>query len=85
MCSWWKLLQIPWIARKTDIEVLDQIKPGTSLEAEITILQLTDHIMRANSLEKSVMLGMVCAIRSKRDGKEQAGLTPSKNRHQNEH
>lgn len=65
MWCWRKLLRIPWTARVTNREVIDRIKPGTSLEAKITRLRLTyfGHVMRANSLEKSVMLGIVSGTR----------------------
>lgn len=33
---WRRLLRIPWTARVTNKEVLDRIKPKTSLEAKIT-------------------------------------------------
>ena len=65
MWCWRKLLRIPLTARVTNTEVLDRIKPGSSLEAKITRLRLTyfGHVMRANSLEKSIMLGMVSGNR----------------------
>ena len=61
MWCWRKLLRIPWTDRVTNREVLDRIKPGLSLEAKITRLRLTyfGHVMRVNSLEKSIMVGMV--------------------------
>ena len=49
----------------TNREVLERIKSGLSLEAKITRLRLIyfGHVMRANSLEKSIMLGMVSGNR----------------------
>ena len=61
MWCWRKLLRIAWTARITNREVLERIKSEPSLAAKITRLRLTyfGHVMRANSLEKSIMLGMV--------------------------
>lgn len=38
---WRRLLRIPWTAMKTNAEVLNRIKPDTSLEAKITLQRLT--------------------------------------------
>ena len=58
---WRRLLRIPWIARRTNKSVIEEIKATNPLEALIKKQQLSyfGHIMRReNSLEKSVMLGM---------------------------
>jgi hypothetical protein len=62
---WRRLLRIPWTARVTNKEVLERIKQDMSLDGKITRLRLTyfGHVMRSNSLEKSVMLGMVSGKR----------------------
>lgn len=64
---WRKLLRIPWMVRVTNGDVLDQIKPKLSLEARITKHRLAyfGHIMRRQSLEKDVMLGMVSGRRGR--------------------
>ena len=48
------------MANVTNKEILDHIRLETSLEAKISKLKLTyfGHVMRTNSLEKSVMLEM---------------------------
>ncbi|MBN3323323.1 PCBP3 protein, partial [Atractosteus spatula] len=57
---WRRLLWIPWTARVTNKEVLERIKPEISLEGKITRLWLTyfGHVMRSDSLDKAMMLGM---------------------------
>uniref|UniRef100_W5NAB6 Reverse transcriptase domain-containing protein n=1 Tax=Lepisosteus oculatus TaxID=7918 RepID=W5NAB6_LEPOC len=51
--------------RVTNKEVLERIKPEMSLEGKITRLRLTyfGHVMRSDSLEKAMMLGMVSGTR----------------------
>ena len=62
-------MRIPWIARKTNKWVLDQIKPELSLEANMLKLKsYFGHIMRQqDSLEKTTMLGKV-EVSRKRGG-----------------
>ena len=58
---WRRLLQIPWTAKISNVNVIDHIQPKLSLVDKITKHNLSyfDHVMRANSLEKEMMLGMV--------------------------
>lgn len=69
---WRKLLRIPWTARVTNKEVLERIRPEISLEGKMTRLRLTyfGHVMRSESLEKAMMLGMVNGKR--RPGRQRA-------------
>ena len=63
---WRRLLRVPWTARRSKQCVLKEICPGCSLGGMMLKLKLQyfGHLMRrADSLEKSLMLG---AIRSKR-------------------
>ncbi|GFR95177.1 endonuclease-reverse transcriptase [Elysia marginata] len=60
---WRRLLRrpIPWTAKRTNVLILEEIKPTQSLESLIVKQKLSyfGHIMRKqNSLEKSIMLGM---------------------------
>ena len=58
---WRRLLRIPWTPKRTNVSILEEIKPAQSLESLIIKQKLSyfGHIMRKqNSLEKSVMLGM---------------------------
>ena len=60
---WWRrLLRVPWTARRSNQSILKEISPGCSLEGLILKLKLQyfGHLMqRADSLEKTVMLGGV--------------------------
>ena len=57
---WRRLLSIPWTARKSNQSILNEISPEYSLEGLMLKLkvQYSGHLMqRANSLEKTLMLG----------------------------
>ena len=58
----WRLLRVPWTARRSNQSILKQISPGISLEGMMLKLKLQyfGHLMqRADSLEKTLMLGGV--------------------------
>ena len=57
---WRRLLRVPWTARRSNQSILKEINPGISLEGMMLKLkfQYFDHlIQRADSLEKSLMVG----------------------------
>ena len=57
---WRRLLRVPWTPRRSDQSILKDISPGCSLEGMMLKLKLQylGHLMwRADSLEKSLMLG----------------------------
>ena len=57
---WRRLLRVPWTARRSNQSILKEINPGISLEGMMLQLKLQyfGHLMRrADSLEKTVMLG----------------------------
>ena len=55
---WRKLLRVPWIARRSNQSILKRINPEYSLEGLMLKLRYFGHLMwRANSLEKTLMLG----------------------------
>ena len=57
---WRKLLRVPWIARRSNQSILRVINPEYSLERLVMKLQYFCHWMwRANSLEKTLMLGKI--------------------------
>ena len=54
--------RVPWTARRSNQSILKQISPGCSLEGLMVKLKLQyfGHLMRrANSLEKTLMLGKI--------------------------
>ena len=59
---WRRLLRVPWTARRSNQCILKEISPGCSLEGLMLKLKLQyfGHLMqRADSLEKTVMLGKI--------------------------
>ena len=62
LLCWRKLLRVPWTARKSNQSLLKEISPGCSLEVLMLKLKLQyfGHLMqRADSLEKTLMLGKI--------------------------
>ena len=52
---WRRLLRVPWTARRPSQSILKEISPGCSLEG----LMLKLKIQRADSFEKTLMLGKI--------------------------
>ena len=60
LCCWRRLLRVHWTARRSNQSILKAINPEYSLEGLILKLQSFDHLMRrADSLEKTLMLGKI--------------------------
>ena len=62
LCCWRRLLRVPWTARRSNQSILKEIRPGCSLEGLMLKLKLQyfGHLMRrANSFEKTLMLGKI--------------------------
>ena len=60
-------MRVPWTARRSKQSILKEINPEYSLEGLMLKLQSFGHLMhRANSLEKTLMLGKI-------DGKRRRG------------
>ena len=54
----WRLLRVPWTARRSNQSILKEINTEYSLEGLMLKLQSFGHLMqRADSLEKTLMLG----------------------------
>ena len=59
---WWRLLRIPWAARRSNQSILKEIGPECSLEELMLKLKLQyfGHLMRrTDSCEKTLMLGKI--------------------------
>ena len=55
---WKRLLRVPWTARRSNQSILKKINLEYSLEVQMLKLQYFSQLMlRANSLEKTLMLG----------------------------
>ena len=53
-------MKVPWIARRSKQSILKEISPEYSLEGLMLKLQYFGHLIgRANSLEKTLMLGRI--------------------------
>ena len=68
---WRRRLRVPWTARRSNQSILKEINPDYSLEGLMLKLKLQyfGHLMqRANSLEKTLMLG-------KTEGRKKSGGT----------
>ena len=65
---WRRLLRVPWTARRSNQSILKEISPECSLEGLMLRLKLQyfGHLMRrADSLEKTLMLGGIGGMRRK--------------------
>ena len=65
---WRRLLRVPWTERRSNHSILKKISPGYSLEGLMLKLKLQyfGHLMqRADSLEKTLMLGKIEGRRRK--------------------
>ena len=65
---WRRLLRVPWTARRSNQAILKEINPEYSLEGLMLKLKLQSFghlIWRANSLEKTLMLGKMEGRRSR--------------------
>ena len=64
----WRLLRVPWTARRSNLSILKEISPEYSLEGLMLKLKLQyfGHLTwRANSFEKTLMLGKIEVRRSR--------------------
>ena len=60
-------MRVPWAARRSNQSILKEINPDYSVEGLMLKLQYFGHlIQRANSLEKTLMLGKIEGRRSGR-------------------
>jgi len=63
---WRRILRVSWTEKRTNVSVLEEVKPKRSLEATILKLKLRyfGNVMRAKrSLERDIMLGQVAGHR----------------------
>ena len=68
LCCWRRLLRAPWTARRSNQSILKEISPGCSLEGLMLKLKLQyfgQLMWRADSLEKTLMLGKIEGRRRK--------------------
>ena len=59
---WRRLLRVPWTARRSNQSILKEVSPGCSLEGlmlKLKVQYLGHLIQRADSFEKTLMLGKI--------------------------
>ena len=64
--GWRRLLRVPWTARRSNQSILKETSPGCSLEGLMLKLKLQYFgllMQRADSLEKTLMLGKIEGMR----------------------
>ena len=64
---WRRLLRVTWIDRKTNVWVVDNIKPEWTLESRIVkaLLCYFGHVIREGGMEYEVMVGRMGGYRSR--------------------
>ena len=63
-------MRVPWSARRSNQSILEEISPGCSLEElmlKLKLQYLSHLIPRADSLEKTLMLGKIEGRRRRDD------------------
>ena len=81
---WRRLLRVPWTARRSNQSILKEISPGYSLEGLMLKLKLQyfGHLMqRADSFEKTLMMGKIEARRRRGQQDEIVGWHHQLNGH----
>ena len=62
----WRLLRVPWTAKRYNQSILKEINPGCSLEGLMLKLKFFGYLMwRADSFEKTLMLGEIGGRRNR--------------------
>ena len=59
---WRRLLRVPWTARRSNQSILKEINPASTLEGlllQLKLLYFGHLVQRADSLEKTLMLGKI--------------------------
>ena len=74
-------MRVPWTARRSNQSILKEISPGISLQGMMLKLKLQyfGHLIRrADSLEKTLMLGKIEGRRGRQRMRRLDGITDSK-------
>ena len=77
---WRRLLRVPWTARRSNLSILKEIRPGCSLEGLMLKLKLQyfgNLMQRVDSLEKTLMLGGTGGRRRRGRQRMRDGITNS--------
>ena len=62
---WRRVLRVSWMERKTNISIIENIKPEWTLESRVTKAALSyfGHVVRAGGMEDDMMLGRMNGAR----------------------
>lgn len=73
MWCWRRMLRVPWTAKRTNISILNDVKPKQRLSSIIyaRILKFFGHVTRNNNMEKLIVQG-------KPNGKRSRGRSPTR-------
>ena len=64
---WRRLMRVSWMERKTNISIIESIKPEWTLESRVTKAALSyfGHVVRAGGMEDDMMLGRMNGARKR--------------------
>ena len=64
---WRRVLRVSWMERKTNISIIENIKPDWTLESRVAKAALSyfGHVVRAGGMEDDVMLGRMNGARKR--------------------
>ena len=64
---WRRVLRVSWMERKTNISIIESIKPEWTLESRVAKAALSyfGHVVRAGGMEDDVMLGRMDGARKR--------------------
>ena len=64
---WRRVLRVSWMERKTNISIIENIKPEWTLESRVAKAALSNfrHVVRAGGMENDMMLGRMNRARKR--------------------
>ena len=64
---WRRVLRVSWMERKTNISIIESIKPECTLESRVSKAALSyfEHVVRAEGMEDDTMLGRMNGTRNR--------------------
>ena len=65
---WRRVLRVSWMERKTNISIIESIKPEWTLESRVTKADF-GHVVRAGGMEDDMMLGRMNANGARKRGR----------------
>ena len=74
---WRRVMRVSWMERKTNIWIIENIKPEWTLKSRVPMAALSyfGHVVRAGGMEDDVMLGRMNGARRRGRPRKMAGHT----------